>query len=89
MMMSKLRGVQYWRRRWERLMALIQVVEWPCAYCAAPNETSRLLWLSLRTGLYCRVCACAQSYPTHIVQFDPEPPDALRGHVAGVEAPHV
>ena len=59
---------------WTRLRQLVEVVEWPCGYCGTDNETSRLLWPSLRYGLYCRECAYAQNYPEHIVKFDPEPP---------------
>lgn len=57
----------------QRLHRLLEVVEWPCANCETLNETSLLLWNTVKVVLICRECSNVQNYPQHIVQFDPEP----------------
>lgn len=62
----------------QRLHRLLEVVEWPCSYCETLNETSLLLWNTVKVVLICRECANVQNYPQHIVKFDPEPAEPFR-----------
>lgn len=57
--------------RWKALWLAIQMVSWPCGYCKSWNNTSRLLWPTVRTSLLCEKCQAMQNYPDHIKRYDP------------------
>ena len=51
----------------------LDIVEWPCEYCHTVNETSMLVWPSVRYQLICRECTNMQNYPAYIKALDPLP----------------
>jgi hypothetical protein len=61
-------------RRLRALWQLLTLVPWNCEECQAHNETSLVVWDTMKYRLLCRVCCRMQNYPGYIRGLDPHPP---------------
>ena len=57
-----------------RLWSLLTAVSWRCEACHTINETSDLLWDTMKYALICTACGYQQHYPQWIRPIDPRPP---------------
>lgn len=55
------------------LRRLLTVIAWPCEYCGLQNETSFLIWDSVKYSLICVGPSChkMQAYRGYIETLDP------------------
>jgi hypothetical protein len=56
-----------------RVQRLLTMIPWICRHCSRTNQTSALLWPTVKFTLICQFCGWVQNYRDDIRPIDPEP----------------